>query len=240
MSRVPYRAAIGSMMYTATCTRPDIAFAVNKLAQFSMNPGQIHWSAVQHVLSYLKAMKSHRLVLRGRSSEITLHGSADSDYASDIDTRKSVSGYAFFLGQGAISWSSKKQAMVATSSCEAEYISSCHAAKEAIWLRNLLNLLGYELWKLTHIQSDNTGTITIIKDPSFHARTKHIDIQHHYVRERVEMKELEFNYTPSPETIADILTKPLSRPAHEKLTKMLGIHPNHWTNSYHSQIEGEC
>ena len=224
MSKVLYRAAIGSMMYAAMCMRPDIAFSVNRMAQFSVNPGQAHWSAVKHILSYLNATKSHCLVLGGRSSKITLHGSADSDFASDIDTRKSVSGYAFFIGQGAISWSSKKQATVATSSCEAEYISACHAAKEGIWLQNLLNLLGYEQEKPTSMQSDNMGTITIIKDPSFHARSKHIDIQHHYVRERVESKELEFIYTPTSDTIADVLTKPLSRPAHEKLTKMLGIH----------------
>ena len=215
-------------MYAATCTRPDIAFSVNKLAQFSVNPGITHWNCVKQVISYLKTIKSHCLVLGGRLlSKIMLRGSADSDYASDIDTRKSVSGYAFFIGLGAISWSSKKQATIATSSCEAEYVSSCHAAKEAIWLCSLLNLHGYNQDKPTSIQSDNMGTITIIKDPSFHARTKHIDIQHHYVRERIESNKLEFNYTRTSDTIADILTKALPRPAHEKLTKMLGIHANH-------------
>ena len=210
MSKVPYRAAIGSIMYTATCTRPDIAFSVNKLAQFSLNPGITHWSCVKQVISYLKATKSHCLVLGGSlSSKITLRGSADSDYASNIDTHKSVSGYAYFLGLGAISWSSKKQATIATSSCKAEYVSACHAAKEAIWLQSLLNLLGYDQDKPTSIQSDNMGTITIIKDPSFHVRTKHIDIQHHYVREHVKSTELEFTYTRTSDTIADILTKAL-------------------------------
>jgi hypothetical protein len=125
--------------------------------------------------------RSYCLVLGGRTGGIALTGSADLDYVSDVDTRKSISVYAFFLGDGAISWSSKKQATVTTSSCEAKYISACHAAKEAIWLKNLLQLLGYKQELLTPIQSDNMGTITIIKDPSFHAHSKHIDIQHHYV-----------------------------------------------------------
>jgi hypothetical protein len=224
MAKIPYRVAIGSMMYMAICTRPDMAFSVNRLAQFSANPGCTHWSAVQHVLSYLKATRSYRLVLGGRSTNITLMGSADSDYVSNVDTQKSVSGYAFFLGKGMISWSSKKQATVTTSSCEAEYISACHTAKEAVWLRKLLNLLGYKQELPTLIQSDNMGTITIIKDPSFHAHSKHIDIQHHYVRERVENQEPEFKYVHTSKMIADILTKPLLRPAHEKFRNLLGIH----------------
>jgi hypothetical protein len=119
MMRVPYRAAIGSIMYASMCTRPDITFSINRLSQFSTNPGAPHWAAAKHVLTYLNSTRTYHLTLGGVSSHITLTGSANSDYASDTDNKKSVSGYVFFLGKGAVTWSSKKQASLTTSSCEA-------------------------------------------------------------------------------------------------------------------------
>jgi hypothetical protein len=214
------------MMYASMCTRPDITFSVNRLSQFSINPGEPHWNAVKHVLTYLNTTRTYRLILGGKSSHITLTGSADSDYASDTDSIKSVSGYVFFLGIGAVTWSFKKQASVTTSSCEAEYSSACHASKEAIWLRNLLELLGYKEDSPTRIQSDNMGTISIIKDLSYHARSKHFDVQHHYVREHVHNKDIDFHHIPTSNMITDILTKALPRPAHDKLRKLLGLHSN--------------
>ena len=223
MRPIPYLAGVGSLMYVSLATRPDITFATNKLSQFNSNPGQAHWTALLRVLRYLKFTRNHVLVLGGHG-KIKLEGYTDSDYAGCIDTRRSTSGYTFMLGCGSISWSSKRQAIVTTSSCEAEYVASCNAAKEAMWLCRLLESLGQKQI-MPKIHSDNTGSITLTKDPAFHARSKHIDVQYHYTRERVENKDISFHYLPTAEMAADIFTKALPRPKHDKFTRMLGVHP---------------
>ena len=178
MKKIPYLTAIGSIMYAATATRPDVTFAVQHLSQFNSNPGYAHWMAVQRTIRYLYATRNRTLILG--SLNITLMGWVDSDWGACVDSRHSISGYAFSLSSGIISWSSKKQP-TATSSTEAEYIASCHGAKEAIWLQNLLKSLGFIQNNTSRIHCDNVGLNILTRDPSFHARTKHIDIQHHYV-----------------------------------------------------------
>ena len=174
--------AVGSIMYVVMGTHIDVVFAVQHLIQFSSNPGQAHWTATQRVVRYLYATQGHILTLGG-SGKIVLHIFMDSDWSADVDNHQSISGYVFSLGGGAISWSSKKQAMVATSSTEAEYMASCHAMKEAMWLCALLKLIGFEQKQPTLISCDNNSLNTLGQDPSFHKRMKHIDIQYHYVYE---------------------------------------------------------
>ena len=229
MKHIPYLAGVGSLMYTSLATRPDITFATNKLSQYNMNPGQAHWTALQRVLRYLKRTRDHVLTLGGKG-DITLLGYTDSDFASCIDTRRSTSGYAFTLGSGAVSWSSKRQSLVTTSTCEAEYVASCHATKEAMWLRRLLETLGHKQ-STTTMHSDNAGSITLTKDATYHARSKHIDVQFHYTRERVDDKDVSFHYLPSHDMPADMLTKALPRPKHEKFTHLLGVRPPNNTAS---------
>ncbi|HEV7737689.1 MAG TPA: reverse transcriptase domain-containing protein, partial [Chlamydiales bacterium] len=222
MKKIPYREAIGSLMYAATATRPDIAFATHKLSQYLENPGQGHWTAALRVIRYLKKTKEYRLTLGGKH-ELSLSGYSDSDWAADTDDRRSTSGYAFSLGTGSISWRAKKHSAVASSSTEAEYIAADYAAKEASWLRSLLNEIGFSQEKPTNILCDNTGALALTKDASYHARTKHIDVKHHFIRERVENKEVKFEYIPTNEMVADILTKALPKPKHEKFTRLLGL-----------------
>ena len=133
MKDIPYLAAVRSTMYMVIGTRPNIAYTVQHLSCFSTNPGQAHWTATQHILHYLYSTKEIRPVLSGKDP-ITLTGWLDSDWASDTDDQKSISGYIFMLGSGTISWSSKKLAIVATSLCEAEYIACDYTVKEAMWL----------------------------------------------------------------------------------------------------------
>jgi hypothetical protein len=116
----------------------------------------------------------------------------DSDWASCIDMCKSVSGYAFSLGGGVILWSSKKQATVATSSCKAEYVAAGHSMNDVLWLRSFLKELGYPQHEVTIIKGDNIGAMSLTKDAVFHAQTKHINIQHHFIRERVELNDVFF------------------------------------------------
>lgn len=132
MADVPYQAAIGSLMYAAVATCPDISFAVQALSQFNINPSPAHWTSVKHVLRYLNGTR--QLGITYGTSELTLCGYTDADWAQSLSVRCSTSGYVFLLAGGAISWSSKKQPTVALSTMEAEYLALAHATKEAIWL----------------------------------------------------------------------------------------------------------
>jgi hypothetical protein len=221
MKDIPYLAGVGSLVYASMATRPDITYATNKLSQFSTNPGPGHWTAALQVLRYLHGTCSMVLTPGGHDTMI-LTGFTDSDYAGCIDSCCLTSGYVFTLGSGALSWSSKFQAMVPTSTWEAEYVASCHATKEGLWLRKLVELLGFPQ-DTTRIWSDKIGSIVLMKDPSFHAQLKHINVQYHFVRERVAAKELTFKYLPTAEMPADMLTKGLLRALHWRFVRKMGL-----------------
>ena len=138
MAKMPYRQAIGSLMYAAVATRPDIAFAVSTLSQFLENPGEAHWDAVKRVFRYLAGTRGHVLTYGGERMELIGYTDAD---GSSQDHRRAISGHAFFIDAGAISWSSRKQELVALSTTEAEYIAATHATKEGIWLRRFIGEL---------------------------------------------------------------------------------------------------
>lgn len=145
---------------------------------------------------------------------LTLVGYADSDFASDPITRKSVSGYLFTINGNPVSWSSRKQSCVATSTAEAEYIAASHAAKEAIWLRRILKSLGHPQEKATIIFEDNMACISMSKDPVFHRRTKHIDVHYHYVREKCLDFDILLEYISTASQPADMMTKALDKQRH--------------------------
>jgi len=222
-----YAIAIGSLMYAAMATRPDIAFAVQTLSQFTTNPGPEHWTAVKRVFRYLSGTRDYKLTYGGHQQDwpLEVSGFTDADWGSNPNDRKSISGYIYLLGGGAIAWSSKKQGTVALSSTEAEYIAATHAARQAIWLRHLFNGLNLPLKGSTSIHADNQSAIALSKDSQFHARSKHIDIQHHFIREKVGDGSIELVYCPTDEMLADILTKGLSKAKHEKFTRELGLLP---------------
>jgi len=219
MSRIPYREAIGSLMFAMTCSRPDIAFEVSRVASFSENPGQEHWKRVKRVLRYLRGTSSYQLVfgcqsshMKPRSSLETLTGYCDSDWGGDHDSRKSTSGYCFTLAGGPVSWSSRQQQTIALSSTEAEYLAAGDAVKEAKWLRQLMSDLGCCQDKPTIVHSDNQGAILLAKNPGHHKRTKHIDVRHHFIRQEVESGTIALNYIPTTEQPSDMLTKSLVGP----------------------------
>ena len=222
---VPYRQAIGSLMYLMIVTRPDIAAALNKVAQFSTNFDQSHWTATKRILRYLKGTIEHGLTIGGQSpnNTIELSGSCDADWAGDLDDRRSTSGYVFLLNDHVISWKTHKQAAVATSSTQAEYQALSEATKEALWLRTCLTELGFKQPTATRIEQDNQSTIAIANNPTNHNRTKHIDIMHHFIREAIERKDIELHYCPTSEIIADAMTKPLSRAKFEGCRNRMGL-----------------
>ncbi|XP_059663617.1 secreted RxLR effector protein 161-like [Cornus florida] len=190
MRRIPYASAIGSLMYAMVCTRPDICYLVRIVSRYQSNPGLDHWSAVKNILKYLRRTKSLMLVYE--SDDLVRIGYTDSDFQSDLDARRSTSGYVFKLNGGAVSWKNVKHSSTADSTMEAEYIAASEAAKEVIWLRNFL----IELEVMKHIDRpmtlhcDNSAAITQTKDPKFHKGTRHIQRKYHVVRDIVKQGDI--------------------------------------------------
>jgi hypothetical protein len=179
-----YRQMVGSLMYL-TNTRPDICFVVNTLSQYMEQPRQVHLVAAKHVIRYLKGTLDYGLRYV-TDHEFGLYGYSDSDWADSIPDRKSTSTYCFSLGSSMVSWSSMKQSCVALSMVEVEYVATCVACREAVWLRKLLSgLFGLKL-EATCIWCDNQSCMKLSKNLVFHDRSKHIEIKYHYIRDMVQ------------------------------------------------------
>lgn len=207
MKHFPFREAVGSLMYGAMATRPDIAFAVTMLSRFSINPGLTHWHAVKWVFQYLKGSRNLWLTYgTGDENPLTGYGDADGNMQED---RYAISGYAFILNGGAISWYSKRQEVIALSTTESEYIAATHATKEALWLRQLIAELFGAVSGPTTVYCDNQSAIALTKDQQFHARTKHIDVRFHFIRWHIANKDIRLIYCPTADMVADCFTKPL-------------------------------
>jgi len=220
MKNIPYRATMGSLMYLAVTTCPDIAFAVSTIAQFSQDPGPEHWEAVKRIYRYLLGMR--KLALTFGAGKQGLKGFTDADGASQ-EHRHAISGYAYILDGGAVSWASKKQELVTLSTTEAEYIAATHAAKEGIWLRRLVKEVFCPLAHPTPLHSDSQSAIALTKDGSYHARTKHIDIQYHFIHFVVDNGSLRLLYCPTEDMVADTLTKALPSVKAKHFAASLGL-----------------
>lgn len=217
-----YQQAIGCLTYVSTATRPDIAAAVSILSTLTSDPSKEHWTGIKRLLRYIKGTLNFGLKFRAHGDE-ELYGYSDANWAGDVDTRRSTSGYVFKIADSTISWSSRKQATVAKSTTEAEYVSLSQATQEAIWMRQLLSDVGHKADKPTLLYEDNQGAIEIAKNQRLHSRTKHIDITFHFIRERISSNEIKVMYCESESMLADIMTKGLSKIRFEKLRYMLGV-----------------
>lgn len=216
----PYGTLVGKLMFLAVATRPDIAYSVGTLARFISSPNLTHWQAAKGVVRYLASTTNRGITFRG--SDLTLTGYCDADYAGDTDTRKSTTGYVFTFNGGAISWTSKRQPTVAVSTTEAEYMSAASAVKEGLWLRKLFDSLDIKL-PTVDITCDNQSAIKLLKNPIFSVRSKHIDVAHHFARERVQSKEVTFHYVSTTDMAADMFTKVLPVSKHEACCNMIGM-----------------
>ncbi len=218
-----YRQAIGCLMYLAVGTRPDIAFAVSRLAQFVEHPTHNLWVAVKRVLRYISGTRDLGIEY-STSESLSPVGFSDSDWGGCKINRKSTTGYAFTMAGGAISWKSKKQGCVAQSSSEAEYMALSSAVKEAIWLSKIFDLTTSQSdTNPIAIFVDNQAAIKMSKNDTSSTRTKHIDIQYHFVRDALRKHLFTIVYCPTNDMAADILTKPLQRVLQERFRLALGL-----------------
>ena len=221
-----YARLLGQLQYVATATRPDITYAVNRLASYTANPSLQHTMALKHILRYLSGTRSYGIVYsKCPKGDPLFHGYADAALANS-DECKSTTGYVYIAGNGAVTWSSKRQLIQAHSSTEAEYVALSEAACEACWLCNLYGELGLlEDVAPTRIRGDNEGSIAMSKNPVFHARTKHIDTRWHFIRELVQDEVVEIESCRDPDQTVDVLTKALPRPKHIKHVADMGLAP---------------
>jgi histone deacetylase 1/2 len=202
-----YRSIVGALQYL-NLTRPDISFSVNKVCQFLHAPTTLHWTAVKRILRYLRGNATTGLRI-GRSSSSLVSAFSDADWAGCPDDRRSTGGFAVFFGSNLVSWSARKQATISRSSTEAEYKSLANATAEIMWVESILNELGVEHPQTACLWCDNLGATYLSANPIFHARMKHIEIDFHFVRERVARKLLEIRFIPTGDQVADGFTKPL-------------------------------
>jgi hypothetical protein len=223
MKTVDYRHTVGQLLYVSLHSRPDLCAAVAMVSRYVHNPGPKHWQAVKRILRYIKGTLDHGVILGGKEP-ITLQGYSDSDWANDIDSRRSRTGYTFFLGSGCISWHSKRQATVALSTTEAEYMALSSASQELLWILSFLREIGIEPKGPVIMNQDNKGCIDLTKNNKNHPKTKHIDIRHHFVKDLVDQGTIEMQYCPTKGMIADIMTKALASPRFLELKGLLRVH----------------
>ena len=227
-----YQMVIGSLLYLMIGTRPDIVFAVTKLAQFAARPSEEHFNKALYICRYLRGTSKYCLTYDGTSGQ-GLIACTDSDWASDSNNRRSQTGYFLKLAGGAISWTSRAQKTVALSSTEAEYMALSDCSHQVVWMHTLMGELGYHL-KPVPICGDNQGSIFIASNPVTEKRSKHIDIHYHYIREVVERKFAEIFFIDDDKNPADLLTKNLGSVKFQLFRPEYGLHFNAYT--HHNKV----
>jgi len=223
-----FQQAIGSLMYAMIFTRPDIAFTVGKLSQSMSDPAEHHGHALKHLFRYLKSTAHQKLRYSPGGAHKHFVVYSDADWAGDKTDRKSVSGSIVMFYGGPISWSSKKQRSVATSSCESEYIALASCAKQGQWIAQIFRDMSYGKYvgknhHMVHMLGDNQGAIALTKNPQLHERSKHIDVCYHFIRDLVEQKRCNITFIPTVDMIADGMTKPLARVKFEAFRGQTGV-----------------
>lgn len=218
-----YQLVVGSLMWPAIHTRPDIAYAVGVLSRYCSNPSPLHCKYLQRIMRYLTGTLDVGLVFR-RNTQDDIVGYSDSDYAGTKDRRRSTGAYVFMLTGALISHRSKLQSTVAMSTCEAEYMAMTEAAKEAIWCARFLVELDFRKKNTpVLIRGDNQGAIALAKNPEFHSRNKHIEVKWHWIREVRRSRKILIKYISTKEMVADGLTKPLAPGPFQNFKAMLGM-----------------
>jgi hypothetical protein len=218
---VPFREAVGSLLYLSIASRPDIAFAVGQISQFCEDPGREHWLAALRIFAYLKGTLQHGIRYGPKTDG--LQGFSDSDYAGDPVSRRSTSGFVVLLHGGPVAWKSRRQSCVVLSTTEAELVATCEASKECVWLGRLMSEISPKWIGPIPLMCDNRSTIDLIKNPILHQRTKHIEVRNYFVRERQKAGDIDVLHISTDDQLADPLTKPLPNPRFSVLRDLMGI-----------------
>ena len=205
MAIIPYRSAIGSLMYLSTCTRPDIAAAVSELSKFSQNPGMAHWEGVKRVMRYVSGTVDEGLLYK-RGAQVEVWGYSDASHAGEKATSRGRAGYIFLSVGAAISWRSSMMKVVTHSSCESEYVGLSDAGNESIYLMQLQGELGVG-GSCVLVYGDNESSLKLAENPVFHQRSKHILLKYHSIRDQVERGTVELSKVDTGLNAADMLTK---------------------------------
>uniref|UniRef100_A0A2N9GFK1 CCHC-type domain-containing protein n=1 Tax=Fagus sylvatica TaxID=28930 RepID=A0A2N9GFK1_FAGSY len=209
MSKVPYASAVGCLMYAMVCTRPDLAHAMSTVSRYMANPGREHWNAVKWIFRYLKGTAEHGILFSRQSGTNSVVGYVDADYACEVDDRRSTTGYVFTLSGGPICWKSTLQSIVAMSTTEAEYMAVAEAAKEVLWLKGLVKELSLNQGGV-QMHCDSQSVIYLAENQVYHAKTKHIDVRFHKIRELIVTGDIVLEKVHTSENAADMLTKPVT------------------------------
>jgi hypothetical protein len=221
-----YQEKVGTLLYAAISTRPDIAFAVNQLTQRMQSPTIADAKACDRVFRFLAGTKTLGLLFGRRDDKPPVSAYADADWGNDKNDRKSITGWIAMLHGDPISWASKKQKVVAQSTCEAELYAEAAAINETKWLSGLLDELGLGPNEAPLIYGDNQSAQELSKNDVKSERTKHIDIKYHYIHDEVNSGRVELEWIPTTEQLADILTKALGGPQHKELRDQLLVRVN--------------
>lgn len=226
MKNIPYREAVGKLLYLSISTRPDISYAIGVLCRYNNNPGKEHWQAVKRVLRYLKGTKHYKLTYTPStiSDEIFVTHS-DADLGGNLDNARSTAGFVMSVGGGAVMWGSRLQRHVSLSSTESEYTTAAATGCEIIWMREFLDEIGYDISKASTLFLDSNSALQVAKNPEHQSTMKHVNRNYHWIRERVADGEIRLVHVPGTENVADIFTKPLAFVKFDRFRELLGLRP---------------
>lgn len=221
-----YQSIIGSAIFANTQTRPDISYACSTLSRFNHNPSPAHLRAAERVIRYFQGTRLLGITYEGKAQgTLDINAYSDSDYAGDLDTRRSTTGYLVYMAGSPVVWKAQRQKAVTLSSTEAEYYALTAVAKELAWMQHFLSEVGYngpDLHPMT-IHGDNQGSLSLAENPQYHQKTKHIEVQYHYIRQEVKAGNVVLNYLPTERMPADGLTKPLNLIRYSEFLKLLNM-----------------
>lgn len=200
-----YQRLVGKLIYLSH-TRPDIAYAVSVVSRFMHAPNEDHMRAATRILRYLKSSPGKGLFF-AKTGSLEVEGYTDADWAGDKSDGKSTSGYFMFVGGNLVTWRSKKQKMVARSSAESEFRGMVHGVCELLWIKRIMRDLGFEVRDSMNLHCDNQAAVKIANNPVLHDRTKHVEVDRHFIRDHLEKKTIKLPHVASKDQVADMLTK---------------------------------
>ncbi|KAJ0478883.1 putative RNA-directed DNA polymerase [Helianthus annuus] len=230
--RERYQRLVGKLIYLAH-TRPDIAYAVGVVSQFMHQPQLEHMEALMRIIRYLKGTPGRGIVFKN-NGHLDVKAFTDADWAGNPNDRSSTAGFFTLVGGNLVTWRSKKQKVVSLSSAESEFRGIVKGITEILWLKKLMNEIGFPLKLPTQLMCDNKAAIKISENPVQHDRTKHVEIDRHFIKEKIEDGTVELPFIRSEEQLADILTKAVATKTFEVMLCKLGI------GDPTTQLEGEC